>query len=491
MFAKCWWGGVLVALVACGGEESETPGASADAAPDAALDAALDASTPDGSTPDAEAPAAMVGRCTYTNPFSRGLDCKLYTGTGWTAETAQADCAAVFPNTSGAFETIESCDLESPLGACEVGDVAGEGYRLVSAGASADQCGQARTACEVFVQGTFTPQGVCAVEATCPEAPAVSGNVFVQPYVDCRDPLPGEPAGTGPNGQVCTPVIVSGCTEPGRKYAEYAACDDVLTQRPYGASPPEAPEAGNDPRLADPAWVAEAAWVKAQTESCACGCCHTGTFTRNGASLFDTEAGPLWIDTIPDSGLAMLAGLADSESFGAVPAAQNNGFDRLTTGLPTTDIERMQRFLVAEYTRRGRTQADADRVPPFGGPLHLQRLYEPGECAEGIGVGADGSLVWSGGAARYVYVLDSTAENPGVPPNLDVPEGTRWLIDVAEDARGMSCGMSYGEVPEGARQRVPADGVAPALEPGQTYYLYVLRDIGLPITRCLFTYEGP
>ncbi|MEZ4462967.1 MAG: hypothetical protein R3F43_00245 [bacterium] len=47
-----------------------------------------------------------------------------------------------------------------------------------------------------------------------------------------------------------------------------------------------------------------------------------------------------------------------------------------------------------------------------------------------------------------------------MPPNLDVPEGTRWLIDVPSDARALACGMAYGEVPEGARQRVPADGVA-------------------------------
>jgi hypothetical protein len=30
-------------------------------------------------------------------------------------------------------------------------------------------------------------------------------------------------------------------------------------------------------------------------------------------------------------------------------------------------------------------------------------------------------------------------------------------------------------------------GAPAALAPGQTYYLYVLADIGIPLTRCLFT----
>ncbi|MEZ4470725.1 MAG: proteinase inhibitor [bacterium] len=424
-------------------------------------------------------------------PFSRGEECKLYSGAQWTVDAAVADCAAVFAGTAGAFAAEAECGFGEVLGSCAVGAPDAEGYTLVSAGGDAAQCGAARTGCEVFARGTFTPLGACAAGDVCPEAPEVSGNVFVQPYTDCRDPLPGEPAGAGPGGQVCTPVIVSGCTEPDRRFGDYASCDDVLTQRPYGVISAPAPVEEDDPRLQDAAWLAESAWVKAQAESCACGCCHTTSMTRGGASGWNTEAGPLWIDTVPDSGLAMLAGLAPSGAFGAVDALANNGFDRHTTGLPTTDIERMRRFLLGEYARRGLTEDDAARVPPFGGPLELQAQYEPTACADGVGIGPDGTLVWAGGAARYVYVLDADAENPGVPPNLDVPEGTRWLIDVPSDARALACGMAYGEVPEGARQRVPADGVAPALTPGETYYLYVLRDVGLPVTRCLFTYEGP
>ena len=46
--------------------------------------------------------------------------------------------------------------------------------------------------------------------------------------------------------------------------------------------------------------------------------------------------------------------------------------------------------------------------------------------------------------------------------------------------------MSYGELPQGAVQRIPETGAAPTLVPGETYFLDVQRDIGLPITRCLF-----
>ena len=102
---------------------------------------------------------------------------------------------------------------------------------------------------------------------------------------------------------------------------------------------------------------------------------------------------------------------------------------------------------------------------------------------------ADGTILWMGGEARYIYVLEADAANPGVPPNLDEPEGTLWFIDVSSDDRALGCGMRYGEVPDRGRQRVPADGAPPTLEPGETYYRYVLRDIALPITRCLFTYQ--
>ena len=44
---------------------------------------------------------------------------------------------------------------------------------------------------------------------------------------------------------------------------------------------------------------------------------------------------------------------------------------------------------------------------------------------------------------------------------------------------------------KGVTQRLPETDAAPALVEGETYYLYVLRDVNVPITRCLFTAPAP
>ena len=489
------------ALAACS-DDDPTSAATADAAAsDArAADAAVatdadtsdadtsDADTSDASGPSADAGVAGVGRCVYVNPFSRGDECKAYTGAGWTAEAAAADCAAVLPRTAGTFEAGQACGFEAELGRCAV-EAAGElGYAFVSAGEDASRCALARTGCETFSGGTFTADARCDAPA-CAEPGPSTGTPFHPLTLDCRPALPGEPPGNGPDGQVCTPVIISGCTEAGRRFEDYGSCEAVLTQRPYSAFELPATATPDDPRLADDAYVAELAWMRTQVEACACTCCHTGTASRDGASGWNTESGPLWIDTIPDSGLAMLAGLVDSVAFGAVDPSQNNGFDRLTTGMPTTDVPRLQRFLEAEFARRGFAPADAEQYPPFGGPLVAQADFEPQACPEGVGVDAEGHVRWSSGGARYVYVLSETAANPGVPPNRDVPEGTVWLLAVPHTEAPIGCtDLRFGETLAGAVRRVPAEGEpAPALTAGQRYQLQVLADVGVPLTRCVFT----
>ena len=124
---------------------------------------------------------------------------------------------------------------------------------------------------------------------------------------------------------------------------------------------------------------------------------------------------------------------------------------------------------------------------PFGGPLYSQSIYEPGHCENGEGVTAAGNLVWEGGPARYIYVLESGAENPSTPPNLDLPEGTIWRTEVSWDEDPLPSGIPYGGGPERAEQRFPGEGAPAALESGREYYLYVLSDIAIPATRCLFT----
>jgi hypothetical protein len=314
---------------------------------------------------------------------------------------------------------------------------------------------------------------------------SVSG--FRQPILVCSDPLPGEPPGQT-DGKVCTWSLISACTEEGRRFIDYSSCDEVVTQRPYTPYAVEVTAVEDDSRLDDDVWQAEQAWVASQVESCACVCCHSTEAAPRGPSGWYIEAGPLWVDTIPDDGLAMLAGLVPSDAFGWFEPEQNNGFDRRHTGLPTTDVERMSAFFLEEYARRGYEVEDAERIPPFGGPLPIQLGYTPEPCTPGRGVNADGSIVLGSGRIRYLYVLEAGSANPGVPPNLDTPEGTLWRIDVPRGGRALGGPFQYGEVPDGMVQRIPADGSPPpTLVPGQTYYVYSLIDVGVPQLRCLAT----
>ncbi len=486
----------LLVVTACDDDDdagtAPAPDAGADAAqpapdggggapePDAAVEGDADAAPADDAGPE---PAGFVGRCEYENPFARTPECREYRGPGWDAEAAAADCEAVFLGRPGTFHGDGPCALPDEIGRCIVGQI-GEagGYETVSSG-DGDGCGAAQSACETFAGGTFVAGAACD---SCAPAPAITGQPFIPVYTDCRPAAEGEPAGAS-DGEVCTPTVVSGSTEPQRRYADYADCAVVRSQRPYYPRVPEAPAVDGDPRLDDAAYLGEVAWVKQQAEASACACCHTASDTPMGAAVWDTEAGPLWIDTVSDEALAMLGGYTDSAAFGFLPAAENNGFDRSQTGLPTTDVERLRAFVADELARRGLTTEQAGALPPFA-PIFRELIeFEPQPCEAGQGMDADGTLRWTGGGARYVYVLEADAQAPGVPPNWDLPAGTLWSISVPPTALEMGCGMTYGQLPTGAVQRLPAEGAPPALTSGETYFLYVLRDIAQPITRCLFT----
>lgn len=317
----------------------------------------------------------------------------------------------------------------------------------------------------------------------------VPQGVFIPAYLDCREPMDGDST-EADEGLVCTETSISGCTEPGKYYADYASCGVVQTQRPFWRVEPDEMPSDDDPRLNDAEFMGELAWVTEQVEACACVCCHDSDVSGAPAGGWDIRVDPIWTDTIDDTGVAMLAGLAESGAFGAYPPEANHGFDRSVTGLPTTDIERMRTFFLAELDRRGLSQEWAAAVPDFGGPLVFNALDEPDPCDEGLGVDAQGMVTWKGGNARYVWVLENGSLNPGVPPNLDVPDGTLWKLDVSPLAEAVSSGILYGEQPDGAAQSMPILGPAPELTPNETYQLYVLRDVGLPITNCLFTAEG-
>ena len=433
---------------------------------------------------------AAVGACVYVNAFSKGEECKRYTGSAWTEATAMDDCKAPSPGATGTFSASGECGFESVLGNCAVDPGDGLGYVLESAGSDASKCDGAKMGCEVFAMGTFTGPGVCDGGAGSGGSSSSGGfgtTPFVQPYLDCREPLAGEPAGMSEGGKVCTWTLISGATEENRRFDQYATCADVLTQRPYYPATPAGSTAANDARLKDAAYMQEVEWARAQVRSSACICCHSSTVAPNGGAAqwdADDEKG-IWLDGITDSGIAIMAGLADSAVFGAFDAKDNNGFDRLTTALPTTDVPRMEKLFLGEWKRRGFTDADAAKVGDFGGPLVDQRDFVPAACANGEGVDG-GKVTWSGGSARYVYVLEQGSKNPAVPPNLDKPAGTVWFVDVPTAASPVAAGLTYGELSGDLVQRVPAMGKAAALTPGKTYYLYVLKDIAVPVTRCLF-----
>lgn len=446
--------------------------------------------TPDPEMVDPEEPGpedivGVRGRCLYANPFSGAEECKAYTGGGWTVEAAETDCTESVMGAPGRFVADLDCGFAAELGRCTVGDNSGDGYVLVFAGDDPASCQGSVLGCETFAGGTFTPAGVCADGA--PPSGVPSDEAFIFGEKICAPSPDGSP-GQGPDGTVCTWDGIQGCTEEGRRFIDQASCETSWRQRGYYPIEVSANTAPDDPRLEDDDYMAEARWLTAQVESCSCSCCHSMEATPRGPSMWFVEDGPLWFDSVSDEGLAMFAGFAESEAFGAYPAEDNNGFDRTRTGLPTTDTERLQRFLRAELNRRGVAEPEAEEWVPFGGPLVTQADFVPSACEDGEGVAADGTVSWVGGGARYVYVLAAGSANPGTPPNLFQPDGTLWhlMVDPTDDP--IQAGFEYGTTPDGAMQLLPAGDGAPALVPGERYYMYVLADIIRPVTRCEFVY---
>jgi hypothetical protein len=313
---------------------------------------------------------------------------------------------------------------------------------------------------------------------------------FIPPYEDCRAPKDGEPAGMGADGKVCTHVMISGCTEPGRYFPDYASCDIVRTQRPFWEAPPASVPREDDPRLNDAAFMTELSWMTEQVAASGCTCCHDSRVGDGKVGQWDIHRGPIWLDTLSDTGLALFVGLADSSALGAYPAADNHGFDRDKTGIPTTDTARMQAFLRAEMERRGITEEEARAVPPFGGPIYANRIMESVACA-GQGIDPASQVVLGDAQARYVYVQEEAAQNPGVPPNGDLPEGTLWRLDVLASAAALKGPIPYGTTPEGSFQALPEATSAPQLESGKRYKLYALKDVGVPVANCIFTFGEP
>jgi hypothetical protein len=431
-----------------------------------------------------EVPEAVFGHCLYENPFAGQEECKELRGDGWDADSAAAACAE---NES----TLEPgpCPYDEPTGACVM--PSDDPSRVTQLVMPFGECASNERGCELFGGGTFVPGPACGGENAPDTDESYNPDSFYVPEVFvCAEPLPGEAPGNGPDGQVCQWAQMSGCTEPGRQFEDYVSCDDIRTQRPYIPVPPNDTQPVDDPRMSDPAYAADVAWAKEQLDSCACVCCHKASAAPEGASIFDTEYPVNFLNSFSDWGLAFGANAFDSSLLGNYSPEQNNGFTRSLAGMPSTDPARMQAIFQRELEYRGSTMEAWADVTPQPDIFYRQYIYEAGACEDGEGVSADGTVRWSGGRARYLYILEEAAENPMLPPNMDKPSGTLWRIDTLPPAVPVKTGtVVYGGIPEGHEQEVPADAVAPApLVDGQRYKIWALADIGVPMTRCVFTY---
>lgn len=431
-------------------------------------------------------PSKVVGSCTYVNGFSKQTECRDYLG-DWTDDAATADCR----DQRSTVVLGQGCVTTPRIGFCILKETTASPIRIVFPGDDAARCGPSERGCEFFGGGIFDPGPVCKGQST--EGGGTGLPTFQQPTLSCVAPKAGEPAGQSADGKVCTWSMISGATEPGRRFEDYGDCNIVRTQRPYYGSPVAADATRDDPRLKEPAYGMEVAWARQQIEATACVCCHSSKAPDGSSNWYVDQPGN-FLNGFSNRGLAMGAGWIDTVGFGAYPKEQNNGFSRATPDRPgdsifvTTDPARMAKLFAAEAVTRGLKPEDFANQKYGAGPLDDQRFYKPTACENGEGVSADGTLTWRQGPARYVYVLEAGTPSPGVPPNLDLPTGTKWHVAVPHTGNPVASGaVKYGQVPEGFAQRFPSTGSPAALERGKQYALYVLADIAVPNTRCLFT----
>lgn len=458
-----YWIPMLLLAAACG--------SGAEPAPVEQIEETINVGTNGGELP---VPSAVVGTCRYSNPFSGGPECRSY-DSDWSESEAEEDCS----QQQGELST-EACPTDDLIGRCAT-PVEESRVTIVFAYGEPAGCQATGFACTTFAQGTWEPTAMCDGDPP----PTPQSSVFQPPELICKAPLDGEAPGQSANGDVCTWQLISGATEEGRRFQDYASCDVVRTQRPYYAYGRPDDAERDDPRMQDPTYVAELNWVKSQIDSTACVCCHKSSVVPDGVSNWDIEQPGNFMNGFYDTGLALGANWLNSVALGAFPPEENNGFDRDISGIPSTDPERMRDFFAAELTYRGRTQQDFADSPPFGGPLFDQIYYEPEACPDGVGLAADGTITWEGGGARYIYLLRIGSLSPTIPPNLDRPEGTLWRLDVEPSADALASGsIKVGEVPAGTSQVIP-DGEQPAIDVAERYYLYVSADVGAPITRCI------
>ena len=210
-----------------------------------------------------------------------------------------------------------------------------------------------------------------------------------------------------------------------------------LSIPPSGFETPE-----DDPIRSDDAFLAEVEWAKGQAESCGCVCCHTtgtaprrcGCFRYSGRRHLDGH--------LHQTGPRNCCRLDRFESLGAHAAMDNNGFDRSRTGSSNHRRRTHDPILRGRISQAWRDSEEFEGKQPLAAPSQRKQRLSPRHVPQGIGIDATNKISWSGGTARYIYVLEAGAANPGVPPNLDRPDGTIWKIDVEPTAAALKLGYS-------------------------------------------------
>lgn len=429
--------------------------------------------------------ANIIGRCEYTGPQSKLAECKDYLG-AWTASAAEKDCGEL----KGGYLGGGSCAPAESLGFCILA-AKPEQNRTYIASNNTAKCAGARTGCELFGGGVWTPSGLCG--GANDELVVTSDSAWKQPARKCFMPAAGEAPGKGPNGQVCVWETIHGSTEEGRSFRKDAECNNSRSGRPYYPKDPGPRVNDADPRRNDAAYLAEEAWVRSQINASSCVCCHASAAPA-GASIFDIDREGSLANQFTDRGVAHGSGDVNTIPLGAFPPDMNNGFTKSDWSRPndsiflTTDPARMKRFWQKELEHRGLTAASFVGVEDGLGPLSEQLNFQPKACAGAEGIAADGTITWGKGKARYVYVMEADAKSPTVWPNLDMPAKTLWRLDVPATGTPLPSGsVKYGVVAEGLSQKFPASGSPAALVSGRQYFLYVSADQLMPITRCLIT----
>ncbi len=313
---------------------------------------------------------------------------------------------------------------------------------------------------------------------------------FVLPYRVCRV-LPSR-GGLGQE-KVCANASISGSAEPGYRYADFGVCQDVYSQRPFKKVPVMPRSSFSDAEfLSDEHFMGELSWVTEQVRSSACVCCHDSSASKKSA-YWDINQGQVWTNQLSRYAVAAFAGKVNSVALGSYRPEENFGFDRYHTALPTNDVPRMQSFFDGLLRKMNVTEEEWQLMPPLAGFISDQ-LYKPSHtCGQGIGVDRDSlRLNWGPAPARYIYVLEASAQTPVVPPNLDKPVGTLWRLDLKQGKPFFVSGLiRYGQVPRNAEQTIPDRArfsqVTP-LQPGSTYKLVAQLDIGFPVQNCVFTF---